>query len=284
MFKVHLWLGIGFGLYVLMISLSGSAIVLRPNFSRWFVPSEVAAVEAQVLTGAALERRVAQVYAGSAVTNIIVSPRPERAVYVELERSGSAESRFFDQYQGKDLGSTYPWQLATMEWLTRLHDELLLSRDGRKVNGIGGALFLLMVVTGLLIWWRGNKYWHEGLLIRRSSRRSLLWQLHGFLGIWSLFLMFVWGFTAVYFAWPEPFERLIDYFDPDLLDAERPDGWLLLLIDLHFGRFRGVMWTSLLWVVLGLLPAVMFISGFILWYRRVVSKIARRAGQAPRLG
>jgi len=148
------------------------------------------------------------------------------------------------------------------------------------LNGIGGALFLLMIFTGLLIWWRGNKYWKEGLLITRRSRRSLVWQLHGFLGIWALFLMFVWGFTAVYFAWPQPFERLIDYFDPDLLDAERPEGWLLLLIDLHFGRFRGVMWASLLWVLLGLLPAVMFISGFILWYRRVTGKIARQAGQS----
>ena len=33
LFQVHLWLGIVCGLYVLMISLTGSAIVLRPQIA-----------------------------------------------------------------------------------------------------------------------------------------------------------------------------------------------------------------------------------------------------------
>lgn len=270
LFQVHMWLGIGFGLYILMISLSGSAIVLRPQFSQWFVHSQVSSSEGAALSGVELEKSISATYAAYSVIRVVPASRPGRAVYVELEKNSVSQARFFDQYSGKDLGSNYPWQVASIEWLTKLHDELLLGRDGRKLNGIGGLLLLLMVVSGLTIWWQGSKRWLQGLVLRRNSPRGFLWQLHSFLGFWSLLLMFAWGFTAIYFAWPEPFEMLMDWFDPDLNDVERPDSWLLFLIKIHFGRFRGLLWANILWILLGLLPAAMYISGFILWYRRVV--------------
>ena len=38
LFQVHLWAGIGFGLYVLAISLSGSALLLKSPFYSAFEP------------------------------------------------------------------------------------------------------------------------------------------------------------------------------------------------------------------------------------------------------
>lgn len=272
LFQVHLWLGIGFGVYLLLISISGSAIVLRPQFSLWFIHNQVASVAGEALDGAALDNAVAEEYSSFTVRRIVPPNRAGRALYVELEKNGAVQSRYFDQYSGKDLGSNYPWPVASIEWLTRFHDELLLGHDGRSLNGLGGILLLLMLVSGLLIWWQGSKRWYEGLLIKPGTARGLLWQLHSFLGFWSLLLIFVWGFTAIYFAWPEPFEVLMDQFDPDPEDAQRPDGWLLFLLKIHFGRFRGQLWANILWMILGLLPAAMYISGFLLWYRRVLCK------------
>jgi uncharacterized iron-regulated membrane protein len=272
LFQVHLWMGIGLGLYVLMISVSGSAIVLRPHITRWFVPSEVPSTAGTELKDGALEARVAVVYADYDVQLVVPSTREGRATYVVLMRNGVEQTRFFDQFAGTDLGSTFPWQAVSIEWLTRLHDDLLMGRDGRKLNGIGGILFLLMTVSGVILWWQGTRRWRDGLIIRRAAARSFNWQLHSFLGFWSLLLMFAWGITAVYFAWPGLFDWLIDWLDDDVYDFERPDGFLLFLIDLHFGRFRGLMWANILWIFLGLLPAVMFITGFILWYKRVVKR------------
>ncbi len=216
LFQLHLWLGIGFGLYVLVISVSGSAIVLRPWIHRWLVQDP------------------AEAFAS--------------------------------------------WPVRTVEWLTLLHDELFLERSGRTLNGIGGLVFLLLVFSGVALWWQGRRRWHQGLLLRANGARSMLWQLHSFAGFWAFLLFFAWGITAVYFAWPLPFDLLMDHFDPDLLDAERPDGWLLFLIDLHFGRFRGTLWAACLWTLLGLLPAFMYISGFVLWYRRVLQRHPAPAG------
>jgi uncharacterized iron-regulated membrane protein len=189
-----------------------------------------------------------------------------------LKDNGEEVPHFFDQFTGVDLGPSYPWQVATVEWLTNLHDNLLSGRDGRKVNGWGGVLFLAMVISGLVLWWQGSRRWRDGLQIQRNSTRSFNWQLHNFIGFWSLLLMFAWGVTAIYFAWSEPFDIFIDWIDDDVNDFERPEGFLRLLIDIHFGRFRGLLWANILWIFLGLLPAVMFITGFILWYKRVLRR------------
>lgn len=272
LFQIHLWLGIGMGLYVLMISVSGSAIVLRPQISRWFIASEVETTSGIELKDAALQARVAEVYRDYEVVMTVPSTRTGRATYVMLKQDGKEIPHFFDQFSGKDLGPSYPWQVASIEWLTSLHDDLLMGRQGRKINGWGGVIFLIFTFSGLVLWWQGSRRWKDGLLIKRNSSRGFNWQLHNLLGFLSLTLMFAWGLTAIYFAYPEPFDFLIDWIDKDLNDFERPDGFLLLLIDLHFGRFRGLFWANILWIFLGLLPAIMFITGFILWYKRVVRR------------
>ncbi|MGA0933983.1 MAG: PepSY-associated TM helix domain-containing protein [Pseudohongiellaceae bacterium] len=274
LFQVHLWLGIGLGVYILFISVSGSAVVLRPQINRWFLNNEVPSTDGNPLTGAALEARIAEVFSVYTVTNIVLPRREGRAVYVALARDGQESTRYFDQYTGTDLGPTFPWQVATVEWLTRLHDDLLLDRrTGRRINALGGLLLIVMVFSGLVLWWQGRRRWTEGLLLKRASSHTFLWQWHSVIGFWTFLLMLVWGITAIYFAFPEPFDSIVDAMDDTPDDFERPDGWLRFLVSMHFGRFRGY-WAGLpyLWIVLGLLPAVMYITGFILWCKRVLKK------------
>jgi hypothetical protein len=67
LFQLHLWLGIGFGLYVLAISLSGSALLLKYRMYEWFEPKylqQEPAADAVPLEGDALMTRMAEVYAG----------------------------------------------------------------------------------------------------------------------------------------------------------------------------------------------------------------------------
>ena len=55
-------------------------------------------------------------------------------------------------------------------------------------------------------------------------------------------------------------------------DDRRPADWLVrLLVNLHFGRNWG-MTVKWLWMVLGLIPAALFVTGFVTWYARVVKR------------
>jgi uncharacterized iron-regulated membrane protein len=272
--RVHLWIALGLGLYIVVLSVSGSAVVFRREFNQWFVPRTVESTEGLRLTGAELQAAVRVTYPGHNVIEVREPRRPERPVFVILERTDAVRTeRLFDPFAVRDLGETFPPVLRVMEWLVDLHDNLLAGDTGRLINGIGGALFTVLIVTGACIWWPGRRNVWRGLKIGRpQASRRFIFQLHSVLGTVSFVLLFIWGVTAIYFAFPEPFERTIDYFDDDLNDLNRPGEWILLeLIKLHFGRFGG-LGVRFLWAALGLLPAMLFVTGFVLWWTRVVRR------------
>jgi len=273
--RVHLWIALGLGAYIVVLSLSGSAIVFRREFNTWLVPRTVASTEGVRLTGESLTAAVRAAYPTDVVVEVREPQRPERPVFVALERDGARMDRLFDPYAVRDLGETFPPLLSAVEWLVDLHDNLLAGETGRFINGIGGIVFTVLIVTGFWLWWPGVRNVARSLKIGkpRASRR-FIWQLHSVLGIASFVLLLVWAMTAIYFAFPGPFEGLIDYFDDDLNDLHRPGEWILLeLIKLHFGRFGG-LGVRFLWAALGLLPAVLFVTGFVLWWTRVVRRRA----------
>jgi uncharacterized iron-regulated membrane protein len=281
-FQVHLWLAITLGIYIVVISVSGSAVVFRREATRWLLPPAVIPTEGERLTGELLESAVRDVYADYEIVSVRESQRPERPVSVELSKGEKQSSRLFDPYSGEDLGDTYPPSLRAMEWLVELHDDLLAGELGRQINGVAAGLVLVLILTGATIWWPGKSRWRQSLLLTRSTPASrFVWQLHSVLGIWSLLLLLIWTLTAIYFAFPSPVENLIDRYDPDLTDFKRPgEAFLLKLISLHFGRFGG-LGIRILWTLLGLLPAALFVTGFIVWWRRVVRRRLARWRATP---
>jgi uncharacterized iron-regulated membrane protein len=284
LFQIHLWVALTIGVYVVVISLSGSAIVFRREFNQWLVPRTVAAVGVR-MTEADLRSAAQRAYPEHTIAEIREQRRPERPVLVSLERRGSISERLFDPYTGDDLGHAYPPVLRFVEWLVDLHDNLLAGSTGRIVNGVGGFLVMALLLTGAVIWWPGKAHWRRSLVVRAPfGARGFVWHLHSFIGFWAFALLLIWASTAVYFAFPEPFEGAIDRFDDDLNDLYRPgEAVLLALIKLHFGRFGGLE-IRVLWALLGLLPAALFITGFIMWWRRVLRpawvSFAARAPQA----
>jgi uncharacterized iron-regulated membrane protein len=209
-------------------------------------------------------------YPQHTIAEIREQRRPERPVLIALVRGDATSERLFDPYTGEDLGHSYPPALQFVEWLVDLHDNLLAGRTGRIVNGVGGLLVLALLLTGAVIWWPGKTRWRRSLVLRPLGTRRFVWHLHSFIGFWAFALLLIWAATAVYFAFPEPFESTIDRFDADLNDSYRPgEAFLLTLIKLHFGRFGGLE-IRVLWALLGLLPAALFITGFIMWWRRVL--------------
>lgn len=267
--QLHLWIAILLGIYIVVISVSGSAVVFRRELSRWLVPIEVTSAEGVRLAGDALSAAIERAYPDDVVVRFTESRRPNGTVSVLLERDGEERGRLFDPYAGVDLGSNYPAGLRVLEWLVSLHDDLLGGFTGRKVNGAAGLLVLFLVLSGAVIWWPGKSRWRRSLYATPRMHRPL-WHLHGALGFWTFVLLFNWALTGVYMAFPEPFESLIDWLDPNLEDFERPGEDLVrALVAGHFGRFGG-LGIRITWTVLGLVPAVLFVTGFILWWRRVV--------------
>ena len=286
--QVHLWIGLTLGVYIVVLSVTGSVSVLRPDVHRWFVPRSVP-MEGTRLTGEALQDAVRRTYPLYEVTGVFERRRPDTPVMVTLQHEGLIVERLFDPYAARDLGLTYPPITEAIEWVVDLHDNLLTGTTGRTVNGVGALLFLTLAITGAVVWWPGrNRLGHAMIPGKPAKSARFARRLHNALGVWALALILMWAVTAVYFSFPDPFESTIDYFDGDLTDAERPgDAFVRALVNLHFGRSWG-MAGKLAWVALGLVPAVLFVTGCITWWVRVVRRreggaelTDRRAEPAP---
>ena len=95
--------------------------------------------------------------------------------------------------------------------------------------------------------------------------------------------MLMWGVSGFYLGVPEPFSNFVDSIsDPEAYLGERPgDIVLMWLTRLHFGRWREMPWLKAVWAVVGLLPAIMFVTGAVMWWQRVHAQAARarRRGQ-----
>ena len=266
LFQVHLWTGLAIGLYIVMLSVTGSVLVYRNELDRLFATKRpVYDAKATRLTADELRAAAEKAYPGWSITRVgdrITRRNPTIEVWVE--RGAEKHERLFDPYTGADLGDSVTQGEYFVLWLARLHDELLLDRPGRYWNGMLSLVATVLVVTGLVVWWPGSSRWKRSLRIKWSSGwRRFNWDLHSAIGFWLFLFMLMWGVSGFYLGMPEPFSDFVDSIsDPDAFLGERPgDVVLLWLTRLHFGRWRNMPVLKAVWAVIGLVPALMFVTG-----------------------
>lgn len=277
--RIHSWTGLGLGVYVLLLSITGSASVLRPQFHLWAAPRTVP-VAGTRLAGDELRAALSRSYPGFEIGDVREGRRPDSVVRLTLTRDGVATDRLFDPYAVRDLGLAYPPVLDLVEWVVKLHDDLLGGERGRVVNGVGATLFFLLALSGVLLWWPGKARWTEHLHTGWPEKtRRFVHRVHVAFGFWALPMVLVWGFTGIYFAFPGAFIAAIELVGGDA-QTGRGDVALRTLVGWHFGRFGG-MTGRLIWVTIGLIPAVLFVTGFVMWRMRVARRRRAATPLAP---
>jgi uncharacterized iron-regulated membrane protein len=317
LFQIHLWTGIAIGIYVVLISVSGSAIVFRNELYKSLWPGpKIVPISGPRLSRDELKKAVHQAWPHYSITYIWDSKRKDEATEVWIEKDGVAKpttvGRLFDPYSGRDLGRSRPISIGVLAWLSDLHTNLLAGDKGRKVNGVFAMLVVILSVTGVMIWWPGTGRLRRSLTIDfRANWKRLNWDLHSVVGVWMFAFVFIWGVTGVYLVFPTPFQVVVNHFShlelygltsslqepatsqiirvaeqtpPPVRRRRRPprgsngDVFLRWFYYLHFGNF-GDWEIKALWVVLGLAPPFLFATGALMWWNRVLSREARASRQ-----
>lgn len=285
LFQIHLWTGIGVGLYVLLMSVSGSALIYRRELTARFSrqPLVVANASGVRMTEDELKQAALRAHPEYQVTHVFVRRNPAVPVEIWLERGQKKLLRLFNPYTGADLGPSLTAGFRFMAWLADLHDNLLYGRSGQRINAVGGIFTTLMCITGIVIWWPGVENWRDSLTVRwKANRKGFNWALHSALGFWSIAFVLMWGITGIYLSIPVSFNNIVDYLEPYQKAGNKVrlgDQILFYAAQLHFGRFGG--WSMELgWTILGLAPAVLFVTGVVMWWRRVLNPWLRRGMRA----
>jgi len=143
---------------------------------------------------------------------------------------------------------------------------------------------LLLVLTGAVIWWPGTDTWRRSLSFRwKTNPKGFNWTLHSALGFWTLAFSFMWALTGIYLSIPSRFNAVVDFLEPLHASSKKlrfGDLVLSWLAQAHFGRFAGIG-VKIIWTVVGLAPAVLFVTGMLMWWKRVLKPWLGRGAFVP---
>jgi len=294
LFQVHVWSGIAAGLYVLMMSVTGSVLVYANELYELATPQPILSkASGPRQTDDQLAQAARDLYPAYRVVKIGRALNPDQAVDVWLGKGDEVKQRLFDPRSGIDLGNSVSKSIWMISKLLDLHDNLLAGRTGRKINGAGAGALLVLAMTGLVIWWPGIQSWRRSLTLGRGAgwKRSV-WHLHSMIGFWSAGFILIFGASGVYLGNPQAFQDLADRIEPatpanaGLRIVDKITYWLAFL---HFGRINGIgipcsgpglcdQATKAVWAIFGLAPAAMFVTGAILWWNRVLRRSLASGG------
>src|SRR5258708_30883126 len=149
LFQVHLWTGVGLGLYVLLMSVTGSALIFRRELTKALAREpRVAAGLGARMTEDELKRAAERAYPNFEVTRVSLRKNPDQAAEIWLKRRDKKLQRLFNPYTGADLGDSIRFGFRLLLWLADLHDNLLYAKAGRLINAPRGIVTLFLCLSG----------------------------------------------------------------------------------------------------------------------------------------
>ncbi len=263
-FRLHKWLGLVVGVYVLAMSLSGVALLFYPQIYQALKPAHRSRPGPR-LTQTELKLAVQRSHPNSLVSWIWEPADPGSPVEIWFKAPQQEEKYLFDAVTGEELGDSMPWSLQALNSAVQFHRDLTLGSQGKTIQGIGGILLTLICVTGMVIWWPGVSRWLRHLYIRRGARPArMTWEAHSAIGFWNSALLLLISFTGACLA---------------LQDLAVIGGKSMrTMYRLHSGTFWGD-WPGkifLLWITVALLTMV--VTGAAISWSRLRS-FTVRAGQ-----
>ena len=129
LFQVHLLSGVAVGLYILMISVTGSVLVYSNELYTAATPEPIISQgSAPRLNDDQLAEAATRLYPGYRVVRIGRARNLDQAVDVWLRRGNAMKQRLLDPRSGSDLGGSVPTGIWLISKLVDLRDNLLAGR------------------------------------------------------------------------------------------------------------------------------------------------------------
>lgn len=220
--QLHLWLGLSVGIIVFIVSLSGTLYVFKDEIQN-ILRKEALSLKPETIAGQTisvdlLREKVAQTlnedYPISSVEIPLDKTRSYSFLYYKKSKEGwnyfqevlINKQVYVNPYTGEIL-AVYDEKYDFFTILKYLHWSLLLKADwGQYVVGIPVILFIIMLITGIILWWPKNKkarkgrFWFNWNHVKTWKRKN--YDLHQILGFYVSFIALLLSITGLYFTYP----------------------------------------------------------------------------------
>ncbi|KAA6432706.1 PepSY domain-containing protein [Dyadobacter flavalbus] len=210
LFRLHSWLGLVTGTFLILLGLSGSVLVFRPELDRFFNRD---LLHVSPASASKPEQALSRCY------NHITEKYPDLDGIAWLNPDAGPEDAYnfriyfndtrlltydlalitFNPYTGAVLreGPASDFIPSLLEWLFQFHFSFQLGIPGAALTAIFGITMLLSLLTGAIVYQK--MLWHVlcfRVKINRKNWRTISSDLHRIIGVWSLLFNAVIFFTG----------------------------------------------------------------------------------------
>ena len=216
--KAHLWLGLASGLIVLFLAITGCIYVFSQEISNWARKDEIyvpKVTQTRIPVTQLWQQTQEAVGKKIQINSVQVYNDPEKSVVFTCYKGSEGSIWYFgnidqyysiytDPYTGKVLG-IYDEEMDFFNIVKMLHWSLLLSHPiGQQITGWATFIFVIMLITGIILWWPKNKaarkqrvwfQWKETTKWRRKN-----YDLHNILGFYIASIALIIALTGMVWA------------------------------------------------------------------------------------
>ncbi|MDM1367193.1 PepSY-associated TM helix domain-containing protein [Myroides marinus] len=222
MLKTHLWLGLLSGIIVLIVSLSGAFFVFNEDISAYLRKDMMFHGETDIANKKPIPLKELKDLVNAQITNeevtaeeVTIPLDPSRSYQFGLFKADADGWNYFDtylifktvyvnQYTGKVIAVDDILE-SPFFFSMILHRSLLLkSSVGGTVVGVSTIIFVVMLVTGIILWWPKNKnmrkqrFWFRWKKVKGWRRKN--YDVHNILGFYSSILALIVAVTGIMYS------------------------------------------------------------------------------------
>ncbi|MEM6845385.1 MAG: PepSY-associated TM helix domain-containing protein [Bacteroidota bacterium] len=222
--KIHLWLGLTSGLVVFVVSLTGCLWVFQDELCPLFYADrmfiEVSASTERLPVANLIDRAEAVLGNQYTAERMHYPNVPNETAYVQFRKFNTREeghspvwygdyvAYFYKVYLNPYTGEVVKVENTKWEFFNVvlwLHFSLLLEYSiGHTIVGYAVLIFVVMLITGLVLWWPKNKaaakqrFWFRWKATTRWKRKN--YDLHNIAGFYALIVALLIALTGLVWA------------------------------------------------------------------------------------
>ncbi|MBU2978572.1 PepSY domain-containing protein [Alteromonas sp. C1M14] len=189
----HFYAGIFCIPFILVLAVSGAVYLFKPQLDNWQERHYIVEPQGQPRADASQQLQAAlTALPGSRFVTYRLPQSPREAVQIAVQYQGAKWLVYVDPYSLHVLDTRSDNSFIS-QWFKTLHGELLVGDNGAILVELAGNWAIVLVLTGLLLWW--PKKWRKGvgaLRFKMASTGRRFWlDFHKVVGAWLLvFILF----------------------------------------------------------------------------------------------
>ena len=202
--KIHLYVGLVVGVLFVVIALSGAIYTWAPEISRFIYEQKVTPSDQPFISVATIKATIEREFPEGDFRTAFYRDKSS-TVQVLLYGQGTYYNAEINPYTGEWV-HLQDMNKGWLNYLRSLHRNLLLGDVGREIVHWVTLLTLVMMITGVVLWWPANKASRKQrfTIQKTSSGKKLNYDLHSVTGfyvtwisVFSVVTGLFWGFSVV---------------------------------------------------------------------------------------